>query len=163
AAQPDMLNRELCLAILNQRLDLLRGAGVPMHPQDARDYSALSRLLSRIAPHVIVHLAAVSHAGRANKDPYSTFDHSLRTLENALAGLKLRVDGDGGERLDFTYIDDLVQGISLAIQNPAAHNQIFNMTYGRGRAIHELVEIMREEFPSLEVEYVDRDNLMPVR
>jgi nucleoside-diphosphate-sugar epimerase len=251
AAQPDMLNRELCLAILNQRLDLLRGAGVPMHPQDARDYSALSRLLSRIAPHVIVHLAAVSHAGRANKDPYSTFDHSLRTLENALdfakdlaehfiflsssmaygdfltsevsedhplnpigiygalkvagekivigygqvtqlrytiirpsalygprcvsrrigqafienalAGLKLRVDGDGGERLDFTYIDDLVQGISRVIQHPAAHNQIFNMTYGRGRAIHELVEIMREEFPSLEVEYVDRDKLMPVR
>ena len=37
-----------------------------------------------IAPTVIVHGAAVSHAGQSNKDPYSTFDHSLRTLENAL-------------------------------------------------------------------------------
>jgi nucleoside-diphosphate-sugar epimerase len=41
-------------------------------------------MLSAINPQVIVHLAAVSHAGRSNKDPYSTFDHSLRTLENAL-------------------------------------------------------------------------------
>ena len=31
-----------------------------------------------------MHLAAVSHANRSNKDPHSTFDHSLRTLENAL-------------------------------------------------------------------------------
>ena len=31
-----------------------------------------------------MQLAAIAHANRANKDPYSTFDHSLRTLENAL-------------------------------------------------------------------------------
>ena len=33
---------------------------------------------------VIIHLAAVSHANKSNKDPHSTFDHSLRTLENTL-------------------------------------------------------------------------------
>ena len=31
-----------------------------------------------------MHLAAVAHANRSNKDPFSTFDHSMRTLENAL-------------------------------------------------------------------------------
>ena len=35
-------------------------------------------------PDVIIQLAAVSHANKSNKDPHSTFDHSLRTLENAL-------------------------------------------------------------------------------
>ena len=29
-------------------------------------------------------MAAVSHANKSNKDPHSTFDHSLRTLENTL-------------------------------------------------------------------------------
>ena len=29
-------------------------------------------------------MAAVAHAQKANKDPYSTFDHSTRTLENTL-------------------------------------------------------------------------------
>ena len=77
-------HRDLNLHMVNDRLDLLRQAGVVLHPQDARDYHALSRILDAIKADMIVHLAAVSHAGQSNKDPYSTFDHSLRTLENAL-------------------------------------------------------------------------------
>jgi len=247
----DAYTRDLYLRIVNQRLDLMREAGVVLHPQDARDYHALSRILVTTKPHVTVHLAAVSHAGRSNKDPYSTFDHSLRTLENALdaargicehfvflsssmvygnfqtdevdedhplspigiygalkvggekiviayqqvfdlpytiirpsalygarcvsrrvgqifienalRGHKLRVDGDGSERLDFTYVDDLVAGICLAIQQPAARNQIFNMTYGSARAIRDLVALVRDYFPEVAVESVERDALMPMR
>ena len=247
----DAGTRELYLRILNQRLDLLRAASIPLHVQDARDYHALSRILTQIKPQVIVHLAAVAHAGRANKDPYSTFDHSLRTLENALdwsrdgleqfiylsssmvygnfmttevdeehplnpigiygalkvagekmviayqqvfnlsytiirpsalygprcvsrrvgqvfiesamKGAALRVTGDGGERLDFTFIDDLVNGIRLAITHPKAINQVFNLTYGQSRSIHDLVDIVQTSFPEVAVEYVERDKLMPLR
>lgn len=247
----ELHNRDLYLRIINQRLDLLREAGVPLLVQDARDYHALGRMLAGMKPDVVVHLAAVSHAGRSNKDPYSTFDHSLRTLENALdyardnvghfiffsssmvygnfltekvdeehplnpvgiygalklagekiviayqqvfglpytiirpsalygprcvsrrvgqvfienalTGSKLRVEGDGGERLDFTYIDDLVNGVCLAIENPAARDQVFNMTYGGSRSIQDLVGIIQQHFPAVEVEYVERDKLMPVR
>ena len=247
------VHRELHLRMVNERLDLLREAGVMVQPQDARDYHALSPLInSTIKPHVIVQLAAVSHAGKSNKDPYSTFDHSLRTLENALDtargnrierfvflsssmaygnfltdtvdeqhplnpigiygalklagekmvvaynqvfdlpytiirpsalygprcvsrrvgqifienalnGTKLRVDGDGAERLDFTYIDDLVEGICMAIEQPEGRNQTFNLTYGQARPIKEVLEIVRKQFPEAEVEHVERDNLMPVR
>jgi nucleoside-diphosphate-sugar epimerase len=252
AKMPDLHNRELYLRVIHQRLELMEEAGVRMHIQDARDYHALGQLLNhQIKPQVIVHLAAVAHAGRSNKDPYSTFDHSLRTLENALDcarekaeqfiflsssmvygnfmteevnedhplnpigiygalkcagerlviayqqvfdlpytiirpsalygprcvsrrvgqvfiesalnGSRLRVDGDGSERLDFTYIEDLVEGICLAIEHPEARNQIFNMTYGRSRSIQELVEVIQRYFPRAEVEHVERDRLMPTR
>ncbi|MEP4378228.1 MAG: NAD(P)-dependent oxidoreductase [Alphaproteobacteria bacterium] len=83
-SQNDMVNRELYIQITQERLDLLRQADIPVHLQDAREYHALSNMLSDIEPQVVVQLAAVSHANRSNKDPYSTFDHSLRTLENAL-------------------------------------------------------------------------------
>lgn len=244
-------NRELYLRIVNQRLELLRHNGIPLHPQDARDYHALSRILSQIKPDVIVHLAAVAHAGRSNKDPYSTFDHSLRTLENALdvardhcehfvffsssmvygnflterveeehplnpigiygalkvagekiviayqqvfglpytiirpsalygprcvsrrvgqvfienalRGSTLRVDGDGSEKLDFTFIDDLVSGICLTLSKPEAKNQIFNLTYGNSRPISDLIAITRRYFPEVTVESVERDALMPER
>ena len=244
-------NRDLYLRIIHQRLDMLREAGIPLHVQDARDYHALSRILTQINPQVIVHLAAVAHASRSNKDPYSTFDHSFRTLENALdyardqveqfiflsssmiyghfereevteedllnpigiygalklsgekiviayqqvfdlpytiirpsalygprcvsrrvgqifienalSGAKLRIDGDGREKLDFTYIDDLVDGLTLVIQNPAARNHIFNMTYGQSRSILELANIIQEYFPDVKVEHVERDRLMPIR
>lgn len=245
-------NRELYTRMVNERLDLLREAGIDLHPQDARDYHAMSRLLDTFKPDVIVHLAAVAHAGRSNKDPFSTFDHSLRTLENALdvargigtkrfvflsssmaygnfmtesvdeehplnpigiyGALKLsgekiviayqqvfglpytiirpsalygarcvsrrvgqvyietaikdgtlRIDGDGAERIDFTYIDDLVAGLCGAIESPAAENQIFNLTNGGSRSIKELVEVIRKDFPNVKTENVTRDNLMPFR
>lgn len=251
SAGGDLHNRDLYLRIINQRLDLLREAGIPLLVQDARDYQVLGRMLGRLKPHVIIHMAAVSHAGRSNKDPFSTFDHSLRTLENALdcardniehfiyfsssmvygdfltdrvdeehplspigiygalklagekiviayqqvfdlpytiirpsalygprcvsrrvgqifienalSDSKLRVEGDGSDRLDFTYVDDLVEGVCLAIENPAARNQVFNMTYGRSRAIQDMLEIIRQHFPQVEVEHVERDKLMPSR
>ena len=78
---PDAVNRELYYKIINERLDLLRYADIPVKIQDARDYHALSRLLSEYKADVVIQLAAVSHANRSNKDPYSTFDHSLRTRE----------------------------------------------------------------------------------
>jgi nucleoside-diphosphate-sugar epimerase len=84
-------------------------------------------------------------------------------IENALNRSKMRVDGDGSEKLDFTYIDDLVDGICLTVQNAAARNQIFNMTYGSSRSIQELVDVVKVHFPGAEIEYVDRDTLMPVR
>ena len=251
AEKLDPVNRAMYMRMLNDRLDLLREADVGLHPQDARDYHALSRILSDINPEVIVHLAAVSHAGKSNKDPYSTFDHSLRTLENALdaargrvkhfvflsssmvygnflnsevtedeplnplgiygalkvagekmviayeqvfdlpytiirpsalygqrcvsrrvgqvfienalRGMKLRVDGDGEERLDFTYVEDLVDGICLTIEHPEARNEIFNLTYGSSRPIKDLIAITKSFFPSVEVERIERDKLMPFR
>ena len=244
-------HRDLYSRILQERLDLLRDADVPVHIQDARDYHALSRLLTDIAPTVIVHGAAVSHAGQSNKDPYNTFDHSLRTLENALDWARSRVEhfvflsssmvygnfltpevvethplepmgiygalkvagekmviayqqvfdlpytiirpsalygprcisrrvsqvfienalegrpiaiaGDGSERLDFTYIDDLVQGICLVVDKPAARNEIFNLTYGEARSIAEVVDLLRRSFPDLDVAHEERDRLMPER
>jgi len=74
----------LYLKLLHDRLHLLNEADIPLHVIDARDYQVLGRTLEIIKPEVIVHLAAVAHANQSNKNPYNTFDHSLRTLENAL-------------------------------------------------------------------------------
>ena len=244
-------NGHLYSEIILQRLKLLHAANIQLHVEDARDYFRMNLLLEKIRPNIIVHLAAVAHAGRSNKDPYSTFDHSLRTLENALdcargrvshfiflsssmvygnfltpevdeehplnpigiygalklageklviaynqvfdlpytiirpsalygprcvsrrvgqifienalGGSQLRVDGDGNERLDFTYIDDFVEGVCLTLENAAAKNQTFNLTYGQSRAIRDLVEVVQRYFPQSEVTYVERDRLMPVR
>ena len=77
-------DRPLYLHLIHERLNILHEAGIPLHTIDARDYQSLSPLLGSINPQVVVHLAAIAHASKANKSPYSTFDHNLRTLENAL-------------------------------------------------------------------------------
>ncbi len=245
-------NRNLYLTILLERLKLLEDAGVPLRRQDARDYNGLSRVLSEFEPDTIVQLAAVAHANRSNKDPFSTFDHSMRTLENALdwgrasnlhrfiffsssmvygnflsesvaedhplepigiygalklggeklviaynqvfempftilrpsalygprcvsrrvsqafiesaiVGDTLRVDGEGDEKIDFTYIDDVVNGVIRCIEHDGARNEIFNMTAGKARSLRDLVTLVQQHFPEIAVEYVERDRLRPFR
>ena len=237
--------------VLNERLQLLREADIPLYVQDARDYHPLTHLMNKTKPQVILHLAAVSHATRSNKDPYSTFDHSLRTLENALdfsrgnvehfiflsssmvyghfkegqvneedhceplgiygalkysgekiviaynqvfdlpytiirpsalygercisrrvgqifienalLGNEIAINGDGTDGLDFTYIQDLVEGLTKVIQSPNSKNQIFNLTYGAARSISDMVEILRQHFPKISVRSIPKDSLMPDR
>jgi nucleoside-diphosphate-sugar epimerase len=245
-------NRNLYLTMLLERLRLLDEAGVQLRRQDARDYHGLSRQLGEIEPDTIVHLAAVAHANRSNKDPFSTFDHSMRTLENALdwgrasnlhrfiffsssmvygnfmtesvsedhpldpigiygalklggeklviaynqvfdmpytivrpsalygprcvsrrvsqafiesalVGDTLRIDGEGDEKVDFTHIDDVVEGVIRCIEHDGARNETFNMTAGKGRSLRDLVTLVAQHFPEIEVEYVERDRLRPFR
>ena len=251
ATSEDSVNRSLHLRILNERQRLLQNAQIPLFVQDARNYHALSQLISKIKPQVVIQLAAVSHANKSNKDPYSTFDHSLRTLENALdasrgkiehfiyfsssmvyghfsetavteesncnplgiygalkyggeklviaynqvfdlpytivrpsalygercvsrrvgqifienalSGKDINIAGDGSDRLDFTYVKDLVKGIELVIGKDESLNQIFNLTYGDSRSLTDMAVIMKANFKNLEVNYTPKDNLTPDR
>tara|TARA_X000000950_G_scaffold288388_1_gene404908 strand:- start:52508 stop:53506 length:999 start_codon:yes stop_codon:yes gene_type:complete len=243
-------NKNLYISFLNQRLNLLRENKIDIHVVDARDYFLLTRHLTNIKFDVTIFLAAVAHAGKANKDPYNTFDHSLRTLENSLDALRetnthfiyfsssmvygnfkkkkvsekddcnplgiygalkysgeklvtaygqvfnmnytiirpsalygercvsrrvsqifvenaiesrnLIVDGDGSESLDFTYIDDLIEGVKLVVENKKSSNKIFNLTYGKSEKIIDLAKLIASEF-KVKIKFKKRDKLMPFR
>jgi len=247
----DDQNKVLYLHLINERLRLLREQEIPLHVLDARDYHALTRCLGDIKPQVVVQLAAIAHANRSNKDPYSTFDHSFRTLENALdysrdnverfiyfsssmvygnfdgeavtedrhcepigiygalkyggeklvaaygqvfnlpyvivrpsalygercvsrrvgqafienvlRSLPVSVNGDGSDALDFTYVQDLIQGLVLCMSKEEAHNQTFNLTYGGARTLKQMIDIVQQHFPGVEVKFQPRDALMPER
>ncbi len=247
-----MQERELYLNIINQRLKLLEEKSIPLYVDDARDYFRLSKIYRKVKPDIVVFLAAVSHASRSNKDPYSTFDHSFRTLENALdcsripaikhfvyfsssmvygnfesgnvneesicnpigiygalkyggeklviayeqvfnlpytiirpsalygercisrrvgqifienamRGNDIVIQGDGSDALDFTYIEDLVQGIRKVIENENSKNQIFNITYGNAQTLNTMAEIIQDEFQGINVKYIERNALVPER
>ena len=244
-------NSERYIEFINERMRLLRAQKISLHIVDARDYHLVSNVVSNIKPDVVIHAAAVAHANRSNKDPLSTFDHSMRTLENvldccklakthviffsssmvygnfenevvqedrecspmgiygalklgaeklviaygqvfdtpytiirpsalygercvsrrvgqafienALSGVNLTINGDGEDALDFTYVSDLVQGVSKCIGNERALGEIFNITYGGARKLNDLAEVVANEFPGIKVEYKPRDSLMPER
>ncbi len=72
------------LNVLNERRRLLKKNNIKIVIKDARNYHVMSSLVVKYNPDYIFHLAAVAHANVSNKDPFSTFDHSMRTLENLL-------------------------------------------------------------------------------
>jgi len=247
----DIKNKVLYSAILNNRIDLLKEKGIKLIIQDARDYQSVSRIYDKIDPDIIIHLAAVSHANKSNKDPHNTFDHSLRTLENtldfaknkkkhviylsssmvygnfdgkevdentlcnpigiygtlklsgellvkaynnvfdlpytiirpsalygercvsrrvgqifienAIQNLDININGSGDEKLDFTYIEDLIQGIYKSCIKKDSINQTFNITYGNSRKLSELADLVKSEFPRIKINYIGREKFMPER
>ena len=247
-------NPSLTKKILLNRLKLLKKSKIKFFKIDARNYNSLSRIINRSKAEIVIHLAAVSHANKSNKDPFNTFDHSFRTLENsldnarseknnvkkfiflsssmvygnfltssvnentrcypigiygslkyaaekliiaynqvfklpfviirpsalygercisrrvgqifienALTSKPIEINGDGNEKLDFTYIDDLLQGIYKSIIYKKADNQIFNLTYGSGRKINDLIKILKKNFQNVKIKYKKRDKLTPYR
>jgi nucleoside-diphosphate-sugar epimerase len=84
-------------------------------------------------------------------------------IENALQGFDLEINGDGKEKLDFTYIEDLIHGIERVILSKNSKNQIFNLTYGQGRMMRDLIKIIKKNFPSIKVRFKKRDKLVPKR
>ena len=48
-------------------------------------------------------------------------------IRRALAGEELLVFGDGSQRRDFAYVDDVVRALCLAVTSPAAVGQVFNV------------------------------------
>ena len=247
----EIKNRKLYSSILNQRMDLMHDNSIDINIEDAREYNAMSILLERYKPDIIIQLAAVSHANKSNKDPHTTFDHTLRTLENtldiarsfnshviylsssmvyghfntkvvteettcnplgiydtlkytgeqivkaynrvfetpytiirpsalygercvsrrvgqifienAVQGLDISINGDGKDKLDFTYIEDFIQGVILAVESENSINETFNMTYGESRTIGEMAEILKEHFDDININYSPKDKLTPDR
>jgi len=84
-------------------------------------------------------------------------------IENAVQGLDININGDGSDKLDFTYIDDLIQGIILSIENDKAVNETFNLTYGEARSISEMSEILKSHFENVKINYLPKDSLTPDR
>ena len=86
-------------------------------------------------------------------------------IENALVGRPLLLEGGGAGQLDFTYIDDLVDGMmrALGLHGGSGVSDTFNITYGDARSIAELATIVKDIVPSAILE--DRPQAMdkPIR
>ena len=70
-------------------------------------------------------------------------------VENALQGEPLILKGGSETALDFTYVKDIAEGFVLAALEENAKNDIFNMTRGEGRTLHELAELLSKLIPGV--------------
>ena len=84
-------------------------------------------------------------------------------IENALQNKNIEINGNGKEKLDFTYIDDLISGIYKILVNKKSINETFNITYGNGRAISDLTVILKKNFSKINIKFKEREKFTPKR
>ncbi len=80
-----------------------------------------------------------------------------RLVEAAHSGATLTLTGRGRTRLDFTFVEDLADGLRRATMDPAGPDATFNMTYGEGRSLQEAGEIVRNLGYPVAVEHAVED------
>jgi len=84
-------------------------------------------------------------------------------IEKALKEEPITIQGDGSQKLDFTFIDDFVSGLVITQTHSDAINKIFNLTTGHAEPIGKLVTVLKKYFKDLEVIYEPWDKIVPVR
>lgn len=86
-------------------------------------------------------------------------------IENAMNGKALLLEGGGDGRLDFTYIQDLVDGMirALAFHRGRDTSETFNITFGNSRTIAELAAVVKEVVPDVILEEKPRAEDKPIR
>eukprot|EP00977_Amphora_coffeiformis_P005676 scaffold1192_cov169-Amphora_coffeaeformis.AAC.8 len=74
--------------------------------------------------------------GRPDMAPFKFVDRVSR-------GLTLQQFGDGSSSRDYTYIDDIVDGVIRAVDRPYPY-QIFNLGKGSGTSLKEFIDLVQK-------------------
>jgi len=64
-------------------------------------------------------------------------------LRRALAGETIQIYGDGEQRRDFNFIDDVVDALLLAGRNDALRGGVFNLGHSRPRSLLDVVRLLQ--------------------
>ena len=83
------------------------------------------------------------------QDPSSPYSGVIALfITRLLAGEPPIITGDGGQTRDFTYIDNIVEGVLRAAVRPQAAGQVINVATGRRISINELAQTLLRLFDS---------------
>ena len=74
--------------------------------------------------------------GRPDMAPFKFIDRVSR-------GLEIQQFGDGSSSRDYTYIDDIVDGIVRAIDRPHKY-EVFNLGKGNGTSLKEFIDLVQK-------------------
>jgi UDP-glucuronate 4-epimerase len=74
-------------------------------------------------------------------------------------GLPIQVFGDGTTRRDYTYIDDIIQGVREAIDYDGSKHEVFNLGESETTELNKLIELLEKAIGREAV--IDRQPMQP--
>jgi len=108
-------------------------------------------------PYTIVRPSAV----------YGPTDNNWRVLgiflSNAMEGKALNIRNGKKTCLDFSYVEDVAEGIKLASTLSAGENQTFNITRGEGISLQSLAESITSMIPDIVIKLSNDETFHPKR
>lgn len=138
------------------------------HPKRPKDIYGGAKYAGEIMTSVFGRRFGVPYTIVRPSAVYGPYDVNRRVsqifVENALTGKPLRLHGGGTLSFDFTYVEDIADGLILALIKEEAKGHEFNITYGKSFSLHEFALILKTLLPSVMIELVDDvDQHRPLR
>jgi nucleoside-diphosphate-sugar epimerase len=126
------------------------------------------KLASEILVKVFSQRYGLSYAIVRPSAVYGPTDNNRRVLhkfvESAAQDESIVVNNPDTTFLDFTYVEDVAQGLAKVTLSPDVVNDDFNITFGQGRSLAEAITVLRRHFPNLRVhENTEGDSFRPAR
>jgi len=98
---------------------------------------------------------------------YGPTDNNKRVIqtfiEKALRNETIYANNPESNFLDFTYVEDIAEGIKSVTLAETPNNEVFNVSYGKAHSIMSMINILREHFPNLKYEIKNNDSFYPKR
>jgi UDP-glucose 4-epimerase len=132
----------------------------PSDPRGLYEISQLSaemvcRAYHRIHNMCIVPLRLTNVYGPRAQMKHSQFGVVNWFVRLALDGRPIPIFGSGRLVRDFLYVDDCVEALVRAAEEPAASGEILNVGHDRASTFLEVAEILRELVPGTAIEFTD--------
>jgi UDP-glucose 4-epimerase len=132
----------------------------PSDPRGLYEISQLSaemvcRAYNRIHNMRIVPLRLTNVYGPRAQMRHSHFGVVNWFVRLALDGRPIPIFGSGRLVRDFLYVDDCVEALVRAAEEPAASGEILNVGHDRASTFLEVAEILRELVPGTAIEFTD--------
>jgi nucleoside-diphosphate-sugar epimerase len=120
----------------------------PLHPIDVNGINKLAAERYYTLYHEVYGMRTVSLRLTNTYGPRMDLKSNTKGfigifLRKALLGEKIQIFGDGRQRRDFNYVDDVVQALLLAGACEQVNGKSFNLGYPRPYSLLELVEMLR--------------------
>lgn len=109
-------------------------------------------------PYVIVRPSAV----------YGPTDNNRRVLqifiENAIKGIPIKATNPKTTHLDFTFVEDVAEGLSKIANSSGIDNKEFNLTRGEGKSLDDAINLIKNIIPNIEVKTeIEKETFRPNR
>ena len=79
-------------------------------------------------------------------------------IKNILNNKTSKIFGNGKQKRDFIYVDDVIESFILAIESNRAENQIFNIGTGRTKTIVDVFKIIKKKLKKGKFVYAPKDD-----
>lgn len=98
---------------------------------------------------------------------YGPGDRNARVIYKfsraAIDGKSIKVDGDGQNLADFTNIKDIGRAIFLCALSNQTDGKIYNATTGSSISLNDVIQVLKEEYPEVEIVYGEKPDFVPLR